>query len=65
MDESLLLPPEIQVPVISQNFTNKLFHFLDFKICRVLNAVCFLLGNSLVSEFYMTTFQNTLSVPPS
>ena len=30
---------------------------------RVLNVVCFLLSNSLVSEFYMPTFQNTLSVP--
>jgi len=27
--------------------------------------VCFLLGNSLVSEFYMPTFRNTLSVPSS
>jgi len=30
---------------------------------RVLNVVCFLLGNSLASEFYMPTFRNTLSVP--
>jgi len=28
-------------------------------------AVCFLLGNSPASEFYMPTFQNTLSVPSS
>ena len=28
-------------------------------------VVRFLLGNSLVSEFYMPTFQNTLSVPSS
>ena len=27
--------------------------------------VCFLLGNSLASEFYMPTFRNTLSVPSS
>jgi len=27
---------------------------------HVLNVVCFLLGNSLVSEFYMPTFRNTL-----
>ena len=26
----------------------------------VLNVVCFLLGNSLASEFYMPTFRNTL-----
>jgi hypothetical protein len=33
--------------------------------CRVLNVVCFLLGNSLTSEFYMPMFQNTLFVPSS
>jgi hypothetical protein len=27
---------------------------------RVLNVVCFLLGNSPASEFYMPTFRNTL-----
>ena len=32
---------------------------------RVLYVVCFLLGNSPVSEFYMPTFRNTLSVPSS
>jgi len=32
---------------------------------RVLNIVCFLLGNSPASKFYMTTFRNTLSVPSS
>jgi hypothetical protein len=29
---------------------------------RVLNVVCFLLGNSPASEFYMPTFRNTLTV---
>jgi hypothetical protein len=29
------------------------------------NAVCFLLGDSLASEFYKPTFRNTLSVPSS
>jgi len=32
---------------------------LDFKFRRVLNVVCFLLGNSPASEFYMPTFRNT------
>jgi len=32
---------------------------------RVLNIVCFLLGNSPASEFYMPTFRNTLSIPSS
>jgi hypothetical protein len=29
---------------------------------HVLNVVCFLLGNSPASEFYVPTFRNTLSV---
>jgi hypothetical protein len=33
--------------------------FLISNFRRVLNVVWFLLGNSLVSEFYMPTFQNT------
>ena len=32
---------------------------------HVLYVVCFLLGNSPASEFYMLTFRNTLSVPSS
>jgi len=45
-----------------------LYHVLDFLISnfrRVLYVVCFLLGNSPASEFYMPTFRNTLSVPSS
>jgi len=34
--------------------------FLMINFRRVLNVVCFLLGNSPASEFYMPTFQNTL-----
>jgi len=36
------------------------FVFLEIKLFVV---VCFLLGNSPASEFYIPTFQNTLSVP--
>jgi hypothetical protein len=32
---------------------------------NVSTVVCFLLGNSPASEFYMPTFRNTLSVPSS
>jgi hypothetical protein len=39
--------------------------FLISNFCHVLYVVCFLLGNSPASEFYMPTFQNTLSVPSS
>ena len=37
--------------------------FLISNFRRVLNVVCFLLGNTPTSEFYMPTFRNTLSVP--
>jgi hypothetical protein len=39
--------------------------FLISNFCGVLKIVCFLLGNSPVSEFYMLMFRNTLSVPSS
>jgi hypothetical protein len=35
---------------------------LILNLRRVLNVVCFLLGNSPASEFYMPTFRNTLSI---
>jgi len=34
------------------------FYFINF-------VVCFLLGNSQATEFYMPTFRNTRSVPSS
>jgi hypothetical protein len=39
--------------------------FLIPNYCRAVYVVCFLLGNSPASEFYMPMFQNTLSVPSS
>jgi len=42
---------------------DELFLISNFR--RVLNNVCFLLGNSRASEFYMPMFWNTLSVPSS
>jgi len=41
------------------------YKFLISKFRRVMNIVCFLLGDSPASEFYMLTFRNTLSVPSS
>ena len=38
--------------------TLSIFFISNFR--RVLNVVCFLLGNSPVSEVYMPTFRNTL-----
>jgi len=41
-----------------------LLNILDFELSFFfLNVVCFLLGNSPASEFYMPTFRNILSVP--
>jgi len=39
---------------------NKFKIFLISNFRRVLYVVCFLLGNSPASEFYMPTFRNTL-----
>ena len=39
--------------------------FLISNFRHVRNVVCFLLGNSPGSEFYMPTFRNALSVPSS
>jgi len=54
-----------QVKVKSNNLDEKIGKnnsvvFLISYFRRVLNVVCFLLGNSLASEFYMSTFRNTL-----
>ena len=38
-----------------------LYTFLISNFLRVLDVVCFLLGNSPASEFYIPTFRNTLS----
>ena len=43
--------------------TDSPFLISNFRL--VLNVVCFLLGNSAASEFYVPTFRNTLSVPSS
>ena len=42
---------------------NFIISFLLSNFRRVLNVVCFLLGNFPASEFYTPTFRNTLSVP--
>jgi len=39
-------------------FNDSCFLISNFR--RVLNVVCFILGNSPASEFYMPTFRNTL-----
>jgi hypothetical protein len=43
--------------MIKSNFSEELL-ISNFRF--VLNVVCFLLGNSPASEFYMPTFRNTL-----
>jgi len=57
-----------KVPHLSQSFLtlrNIDQKFLISNFRRVLYVVCFLLGNSPASEFYMPTFRNTMSVPSS
>jgi len=44
-------------------YSDMLFLVSNFR--HVLNVVCFLLGNSPASDFYMPTFRNTLSLPSS
>jgi len=48
-----------------KTFIKMFMEFLISNFRRVLNVVCFLLGDSPASEFYMPTFQNALSVPSS
>ena len=43
---------------ITSNKNKTVFFISNFR--RVLDVVCFLLGNSPASEFYMPTFRNTL-----
>ena len=59
MEGPSVLSSECRISTVS------FFRNLISNFCHVLNAVCFLLGNSPVSEFYMPTFRNTLSVPSS
>jgi hypothetical protein len=42
---------------------DKINFCLDFKLFRAVNVVFFLVGDNPVSEFYVPTFRNTLSVP--
>ena len=50
---------------INKSILVKFFPYLSKWKKRKSFAVYFLLGNSPASEFYMPTFQNTLSVPSS
>jgi hypothetical protein len=61
--------------IIQRRYRKQLFRYVIFLLLeapctslisnfrRVLNVVCFLLGDSPASEFYMSKFWNTLSVP--
>jgi hypothetical protein len=44
-----------------KNFLSDLVSVISY----LKNVVCFLLGNSPASEFYVPTFWNTVSVPSS
>ena len=49
------------IPYLPPWHAQKKIYFMISNFRRVLNVVCFLLGNSPASEFYMPTFRNTLS----
>jgi hypothetical protein len=51
-------------PIVLQNWET-ITNIFVFSQTQQYFVVCFLLGNSLVSEFYMLTFRNTLSIPSS
>jgi hypothetical protein len=53
------------VRCFKQEVTSSPFHKLLIISFISWNIVCFPLGNSPASEFYMPIFRNTLSVPPS
>ena len=50
---------------LSEPKFKSIMNFLISNFHRILNIVCFLLGNFPASQFYMPTFRNTLSVPSS
>jgi gamma-glutamylcysteine synthetase len=53
----------VRVTVVVVVEEQEIFLISNFRL--FLYVVCFLLGNSPASEFYMSTFRNTLSVPSS
>ena len=52
----------IRIYIVNTLFVKQVTVFLISNFCRVLNVIFFLLGDSLVSEFYVPTFQNALLV---
>ena len=61
----LSYPAHIKELVHFLNTGNAIFIYNANNAENSNTVVCFLLGNSLVSEFHMPTFRNTLSVPSS
>jgi hypothetical protein len=52
----------IMMYIVNTGFVKQVTVFLISNFCHVLNYVFFLLGDSLVSEFYVPVFHNTLPV---
>jgi hypothetical protein len=52
----------IRMYIVNTGFVKQVAVFLISNFCHVLNAVFFLLGDSLVSEFYVPIFCNTIPV---
>jgi len=52
----------IRMYIVNTHFVKQVTVFLISNFCSVLNVIFFRLGDSLVAEFYVPTFQNTLPV---
>jgi len=52
----------IKMYIVNIVFVKQVTVFLISNFCHVLNVMFFLLGDSLVSEFYVPTFRNNLLV---
>jgi len=50
---------------VNADRTKHTFSFLFSNFCHILNVVFFLLGDHPVSEYYVSMFRNTVSVPSS
>jgi len=63
VDPTVLLLSTISFFISVDSLSLRVFLISNFR--RVLYVICFLLGKSPASEFYMLTFPNTLSLPSS
>ena len=56
---------QLHLQISLQEIHSNRAYIMQILFSNFRQVLCFLLGNSLASEFYMPTFRNTLSVPSS